>query len=136
MADGGGGTDDFVLFGGTANPGLAEAVARELGVTLGRSRVERFPDGELSVSLLDSVRRKDVYVVQPTSPPVNDHLVELLVVVDACRRADADRITAIVPYFAYARADKRAGRRVPVTARAVAVPLVASHRRFAAVRCR
>jgi ribose-phosphate pyrophosphokinase len=93
--------DDFVLFGGTANPGLAEAVARELGVALGRSRVVRFPDGELSVSLLDSVRRKDVYLVQPTSPPVNDHLMELLA-------------------FGYARADRRDRRREPITASMVA----------------
>src|SRR5678809_467957 len=74
----------------------------------------------VAAELQQSVRGHDVFIVQPMSPPVNDHLVELLVVVDACRRADADRITAIVPYFAYARADKRAGRRVRVTARAIA----------------
>ena len=115
-----GAADDFVLFGGTANPGLAEAVARELGVALGRSRVERFPDGELSVTLLDSVRRKEVYVVQPTSPPVNDHLVELLTFADVCRRAAAARVTAVVPYFGYARADRRVGHREPITASMVA----------------
>jgi ribose-phosphate pyrophosphokinase len=118
--DGGAAADDFVLFGGTANPGLAEAVARELGVAPGRARVERFPDGELSVTLLDSVRRKDVYVVQPTSPPVNDHLMELLAFADVCRRAAAARVTAVVPYFGYARADRRDCRREPITASMVA----------------
>lgn len=112
--------DDFVLFGGTANPELAQAIARELGVRLSESRVERFPDGELSVKLHHSVRRREVYVVQPTSPPVNDHLVELLAFADVCRRAAAARITAIVPYFGYARADRRDGRREPITASMVA----------------
>lgn len=121
-----GAVDDFVLFGGTANPGLAEAVARELGVAPGRSEVERFPDGELSVRLLESVRRKDVYVVQPTSPPVNDHLVELLAFADVCRRAAAARVTAVVPYFGYARADRRVGRREPITASMVAALMQAA----------
>ncbi|HEX8695894.1 MAG TPA: ribose-phosphate pyrophosphokinase [Longimicrobium sp.] len=112
--------EDLVLFGGTANPALAEAVARELGVALAPSRVERFPDGELSVQLLESVRRREVFVIQPTSPPVNDHLVELLAFADVCRRAAAGRITAVVPYFGYARADRRDCRREPITASLVA----------------
>ncbi len=115
-----GATRSFVLLTGTAHPALAAEIAKQLGITLGRCRVERFPDGEVTAELQQSVRGRDVFIVQPTSPPVNDHLVELLVVADACRRADAERITAIVPYFAYARSDKRSGRRVPVTARAVA----------------
>ncbi len=110
----------FVILAGTAHPRLAADIAMHVGTPLGACRVERFPDGEVAAEIQQSVRGHDVFIVQPMSPPVNDHLVELLVVVDACRRADADRITAIVPYFAYARADKRAGRRVPVTARAVA----------------
>lgn len=110
----------FVLLAGTAHPRLASDIATQLGVTLGVCHVERFPDGEVAAELEQSVRGHDVFIVQPTSPPVNDHLVELLVVADACRRADAERITAIVPYFGYARSDKRSGRRVPVTARAVA----------------
>lgn len=110
----------LALFAGTANPQLAAAVAAELNVELGACTVERFPDGEVGVEVDRSVRGRDVFIVQPTSPPVNDHLVELLVFADACRRADADRITAIVPYFGYARGDKREGRRVPITARAVA----------------
>jgi ribose-phosphate pyrophosphokinase len=113
-------TRPFILHTGTAHPALAADIANQLRVTLGRCRVERFPDGEVTAEVQQSVRGRDVFIVQPTSPPVNDHLVELLVMADACRRADADRITAIVPYFAYARSDKRSGRRVPVTARAVA----------------
>jgi len=113
-------TKPFVVLAGTAHPRLASDIAAHLGVPLGACRVDRFPDGEIAVELQQSVRGRDVFIVQPTSPPVNDHFVELLVVADACRRADADRITAIVPYFAYARSDKRSGRRVPVTARAVA----------------
>jgi ribose-phosphate pyrophosphokinase len=110
----------FALFAGTGNPSLAAGVARELGVAPGACAVERFPDGEVAVEVRRSIRGREVFIVQPTSPPVNDHLVELLVFADACRRADAARITAIVPYFGYARSDKRQGRRVPVTARAVA----------------
>jgi ribose-phosphate pyrophosphokinase len=114
------GTDDFVVFAGTANPALAGAVARELGITLAESRVERFPDGELSVRLLQSVRRKEVYVIQPTAPPVNDRLMELLAFADGCRRSAAARVTAVVPYFGYARADRRNRRREPITASMVA----------------
>lgn len=110
----------FVLLAGTGHPALAADVAAQLGVALGACRVERYPDGEIAVELEQSVRGHDVFIVQPTAPPVNDHLVELLVIADACRRADAERITAIVPYFGYARSDKRSGRRVPVTARVVA----------------
>ena len=113
-------TPSFVLFAGTAHPTLASDIATHLGVTLGACRVERFPDGEVAAELEQSVRGRDVFIVQPTSPPVNDHLVELIVIADACRRADAQRITAIVPYFGYARSDKRQSRRVPVMARAVA----------------
>jgi ribose-phosphate pyrophosphokinase len=110
----------FTIFAGTANPALASAIARELGVQVGGCVVDRFPDGEVVVQLLEPVRRKEVFLVQPTSPPVNDHLVELLALADACRRAAAARITAIMPYFGYARADKRHGRREPITGRVVA----------------
>jgi len=111
---------DLILFGGTSNPALAEAIARELGCELAPSMVERHPDGELTVRLLESVRRREVFVVQPTSPPVNDHLVELLAFADACRRSAAARVTAVVPYFGYARADRRDCRREPITASMVA----------------
>jgi ribose-phosphate pyrophosphokinase len=110
----------FTIFAGTANPTLAREIARELGVPIGASAIDRFPDGEVAVQLLEPVRRKEVFLVQPISPPVNDHLVELLALADACRRAVAERITAIVPYFGYARADKRHGRREPITGRVVA----------------
>jgi ribose-phosphate pyrophosphokinase len=111
---------ECAILAGTANPTLAAAVARELGSPLGRSHVERFPDGELSVRLDETVRGREVFVVQPTSPPVNDHLVELLAFADACRRAAAGRFTAVVPYFGYARSDRRNACRQPITASLVA----------------
>ncbi|MBD2525803.1 ribose-phosphate pyrophosphokinase [Nostoc sp. FACHB-133] len=117
--------DNFILFAGTANSDLAAAVAQKLNIPLGKSLVERFPDGELNVRLLESVRQKAVFILQSTAPPVNDHLVELLAFADACRRAAASRITAIIPYFGYARADKRHGRREPITASMVAEVLQA-----------
>jgi ribose-phosphate pyrophosphokinase len=107
--------DGFTIFTGTANQDLATSITRELGVRLGTCTVERFPDGEVSVRLDEPVREKEVFIVQPTSPPVNEHLMELLAFADACRRASAVRITAIMPYFGYARADKRHGRREPIT---------------------
>ena len=113
-------TRGFAIFAGSANPALATAIADELEVQVGACAVERFPDGEVAVQLLEPVRRKEVFLVQSASPPVNDHLVELLALADACRRAAAARITAIVPYFGYARADKRHGRREPITARVAA----------------
>lgn len=112
-----------ILFSGTANRPLAEALARELGVPLGACAVAAFPDGEISVVLEEPVQRRDVVLVQPTSPPVNDHLMELLAFTDACRRAGAGRITAVVPYFGYARQDRRAELREPITARMVATLL-------------
>ncbi|MFL6208729.1 MAG: ribose-phosphate diphosphokinase [Pyrinomonadaceae bacterium] len=112
--------DALTIFTGTANPDLAESIARALGVRLGACRVERFPDGETLVTLDEPVRGREVFIVQPTAPPVNDHLVELLAFADACRRASAARTTAIVPYFGYARSDKRDRQRVPVAASMVA----------------
>jgi ribose-phosphate pyrophosphokinase len=111
---------EFTIFGGTANPALAAAIAWELGVDVGACTVDRFPDGEVAVEIREPVRRKEVFLVQPMAPPVNDNLVELLALADACRRAAAARITAIVPYFGYARADKRHGRLEPITGRMIA----------------
>lgn len=108
-----------MLFAGSANAALAEGVARQLGVSLGECEVDRFPDGEVAVRLNTSVRRKEVFIVQPTSPPVDENLVELLCFADAARRAAADRVTAVIPYFGYARADKRHGRREAITARMI-----------------
>jgi ribose-phosphate pyrophosphokinase len=110
----------FSLFAGTANPKLAKAIASQLKVPLGQCTVERFPDGEMSVRLNEPVREKGVFIVQPISPPVNEHLVELLLFADACRRAAARTITALVPYLGYARSDKRHGRREAIGASMVA----------------
>lgn len=110
----------YMLLHGSANPALADHMARELGVECGQSDVQRFPDGEVSVSIEQSVRGRHVYIVQPTAPPVDENLVELLVFADACRRASAARITAVIPYFGYARSDRRDERRGPVTASLVA----------------
>ena len=96
------------------------AVAADLEVLPGACTIERFPDGEVSAQLLESVRRKEVVLVQSLSPPVNEHLVELLAMADACRRSAAARITAVVPYLGYARSDKRHGRREPIAGRMVA----------------
>ncbi len=104
------------LVAGSASRALAALVERQLALPFAGCTVERFPDGEVSVQLDDTVRGRDVILVAATSPPVNDHLVELLAIADACRRADAARIVAIVPYFGYARSDRRDGRRTPIMA--------------------
>ena len=111
----------MAVFTGNANPQLANDIARHLMVPLGRADVRRFSDSETTVELLENVRGRDVFIVQPTSPPANDHLMELLVMVDACRRASAARITTVIPYFGYARQDRRPrATRVPITAKLVA----------------
>src|SRR5918999_2372992 len=111
----------MTVLSGNANPQLAHDIARHLMVPLGRAAVSRFSDSETTVELLENVRGRDVFIVQPTSPPANDHLMELLVMVDACRRASAARITTVIPYFGYARQDRRPrATRVPITAKLVA----------------
>ena len=111
----------IAVFSGSANPQLAHDIARYLQVPLGRAHVGRFSDGEVTVEIMENVRGRDVFVVQPTSPPANDHIMELLVMVDACRRASAGRITAVIPYFGYARQDRRPrATRVSITAKVVA----------------
>jgi len=113
--------DSLALFAGNANPALAQDIARHLGTPLGRAYVGRFSDGEVNIEIMENVRGRDVFIVQPTSPPANDHLIELLVMVDACRRASAARITAVVPYFGYARQDRRPrATRTAITAKLVA----------------
>ncbi|WP_135256717.1 ribose-phosphate diphosphokinase [Thermus caldilimi] len=111
---------EIKLFTGNAHPDLARRVAEALGVPLGEAVVDRFPDGEVRVRLLESVRGDDVYLIQPTSPPVNDHLMELLLLADAARRSSAGRINAVIPYFGYARQDKQTQGREPVSAKLVA----------------
>jgi ribose-phosphate pyrophosphokinase len=111
----------IAVFTGNANPTLAQDIARFMQIPLGRAHVGRFSDGEVTVELMENVRGRDVFVVQSTSPPANDHLMELLVMVDACRRASAGRITAVMPYFGYARQDRRPrATRVAITAKVVA----------------
>jgi ribose-phosphate pyrophosphokinase len=112
---------DMMVFTGTANPKLAENVAKHLGLELGRATVDRFSDGEVMVELLDNVRGKDVFVLQSTCAPTNDSLMEVMVMIDALRRASAGRITAAIPYFGYARQDRRPrSARVAITAKVVA----------------
>jgi ribose-phosphate pyrophosphokinase len=111
----------MAVFTGNANPQLALDIARYLQVPLGRAHVGRFSDGEITVELMENVRGRDVFIVQSTCPPANDTLMELLVMVDACRRASAARITAVVPYYGYARQDRRPrATRVAITAKVVA----------------
>jgi ribose-phosphate pyrophosphokinase len=111
----------MAVFSGNSNPALAQEIARHLMLPLGRAWVGRFSDGEVTVELMENVRGRDVFIVQPTSPPANDHLMELLVMADACRRASAGRITAVIPYFGYARQDRRPrATRVAITAKLVA----------------
>jgi ribose-phosphate pyrophosphokinase len=110
-----------VLFTGNANPALAQEIATGLGVELGKASVGRFSDGEVTVEIQQNVRARDVFVVQPTCAPTNENLMELLIMVDALKRASARRITAVVPYFGYARQDRRPrSTRVPISAKVVA----------------
>ncbi|MCK6439283.1 MAG: ribose-phosphate pyrophosphokinase [Planctomycetes bacterium] len=110
----------FKIFTGTSNPALAEKVCERLGKPLGDARVTRFPDGEIDVKINDDIRGADVFLVQSTCPPVNDALMELLLMIDASRRASAGRITAVLPYYGYARKDRKDEGRVPISARLVA----------------
>ncbi len=113
--------DSLMVFTGNANPKLAQDVVRHLNIRVGRATVGRFSDGEVMVEILENVRGKDVFVLQSTCMPTNDTLVELLVLVDALKRASAGRITAAMPYFGYARQDRRPRSvRVPITAKVVA----------------
>lgn len=108
------------IVAGNANRPLAEEIASHLKVRITSAIVDRFSDGETRVHIEDNVRGKDVFIVQPTSPPVNDHLMELLVIIDTLKRASAKRITAVVPYYGYGRQDRKSAPRVPITARLVA----------------
>lgn len=114
------------IFGGNANPKLAKDIAKSLDVPLGDICLTRFPDGETSVQVVENIRGKDVFIVQPTCSPPNENLMELLIVIDAMRRASAARITAVVPYYGYARQDRKDQPRVPISAKLVANLLVAA----------
>jgi ribose-phosphate pyrophosphokinase len=113
--------ENVAVFAGNANPALAEAVARRLGVPLGKVVVGRFSDGEVMVEIMDNVRGRDVFIVQPTCAPSNENLMELLIMIDAVKRSSARRITAVIPYYGYARQDRRPRTaRVAITAKLVA----------------
>jgi len=112
------------VFSGSGNPALAARISEYLGMPLGEASIGRFPDGEIRLKLNEDVRGRDVFFVQPSCPPVNENLMELLVMIDAARRASAKRITAVIPYYGYARMDRKDEGRVPITAKLVANMLV------------
>ena len=111
---------DIKIICGNSNIPFVESICRNIGLRLGQAEVTKFSDGEISVSLHETVRGSDVFIVQSTCNPVNDHLMEMLIMVDACRRASASRITAVIPYFGYARQDSKTKSRDPITAKLVA----------------
>ncbi len=114
-------TNELMVFTGNANPELARAVARHLDIPLGIASVGTFSDGETAVEIGENVRGQDVFIIQPTCMPTNDNLMELLVMIDAIKRSSSDRVTAVIPYFGYARQDRRVrSQRVPITAKVVA----------------
>jgi ribose-phosphate pyrophosphokinase len=113
-------THKLKIFSGSANKPLAEGIARNLGTTLGNINLGNYPDGETSVRIDEDVRGRDVFVVQPTCPPVNDHLMELMIILDAFKRASPARVTVVIPYYGYARQDRKDMSRVPISAKLVA----------------
>jgi ribose-phosphate pyrophosphokinase len=114
------------VFSGSAHPLLAREIADYLGITVGQARLRRFPDTEVSFQIDENIRGTDVYIVQPTSAPVDEHLVELMIMIDAFRRSSAARITAVIPYYGYARQDRKDKPRVPISAKLVANVLSAA----------
>jgi len=112
--------DQLTVISGRAHPALTSEICDYLGVTEGAIDLGNFPDGEISCQLDENIRGRDVFLVQPTGPPVNDNLMELLIIIDACKRASASRITAVIPYFGYARQDRKDTGRVPITSKLAA----------------
>ena len=111
----------LVLFSGNGNPSLSNEIAKQLGVRLGQADVTTFSDGEISINVEENVRGKDVFLIQPTCAPAGDNLLELIIMVDALRRSSAGRITAVIPYYGYARQDRRVrSERVPISAKVMA----------------
>src|SRR5450432_1411941 len=117
---------EMKVFSGSANRELAQRICKFIGVPLGQATISSFPDGETYIKIDENIRGRDVFIVQPTCPPTNEHLMELLIMVDAARRASADRITAVIPFFGYARQDRKDKPRVPITAKLVANLLTAA----------
>ena len=118
--------ENIQVFSGNSNPEFAATICKELGIPMGKAPVKHFADGEASVSLEETVRGADVFLIQSTCKPVNDNLMELLVMIDACHRASAGRITAVIPYFGYARQDRKAKSRDPISAKLVANMITAA----------
>jgi len=112
--------NDFAVFAGNSNPVLSNKICKYLGVQLGGAKVKTFSDGEIQIEIEETVRGKDIFIVQSTCPPVNDNLVELLLMIDAFKRSAASRITAVMPYYGYSRQDKKVVPRVPISARLIA----------------
>ena len=112
------------IFSGSAHPALAKSICEFIGIPLGRALLKRFPNGEAFVKINENIRGADVFIIQPTCPPANDHFMELLILIDAARRASANRITAVLPFYGYARQDRKDQPRVPITAKLVANLLV------------
>ncbi|MFM7244137.1 MAG: ribose-phosphate diphosphokinase, partial [Planctomycetaceae bacterium] len=112
--------NDLKIFSGPANPALTQDICRYLNLPMGKISLGRFPDGEISCKIDEDVRGRDVFIVQSTCPPVNEHIMELLVMIDSFKRASSFRITAVIPYFGYARQDRKDSGRVPITAKLVA----------------
>ena len=108
--------NDLKIFSGPANPALTQDICRYLNLPMGKISLGRFPDGEISCKIDEDVRGRDVFIVQSTCPPVNEHIMELLVMIDSFKRASSFRITAVIPYFGYARQDRKDAGRVPITA--------------------
>ena len=118
--------NNLMVFSGNANPALADAIAKQIGLPLGYASISKFSDGEISIELNENVRGKDVFVIQPTCAPTNDSIMELLLMADALHRASANRITAVIPYFGYARQDRRVrSARVAISAKVIADMIVA-----------
>jgi ribose-phosphate pyrophosphokinase len=112
--------NDLKIFSGRANPKLARRICDYLGLPLGAISIGNFPDSEISCKIEEDVRGRDVFLVQPSGPPVNENLMELLIMIDSCKRASAERVTAVIPYYGYARQDRKDEGRVPITAKLVA----------------
>jgi ribose-phosphate pyrophosphokinase len=110
----------FKIFSGNAHPVLADEISEYLGIPLGSVQIDRFKDGEISIAINESVRGADVFVIQPTSCPANEHLMELLILIDGFKRASAKRITAVIPYYGYARQERKTKARDPISAKLVA----------------
>ena len=113
---------DIKIFSGRANPEFSRRICEYLGLPLGNITLGDFPDGEIACKIEEDIRGRDVFLIQPTGPPVNNNLMELLIMIESCKRASAERVTAVMPYYGYARQDRKDEGRVPITAKLVCEP--------------